>query len=373
MGFSKNQLLINSVIFISLFVLQQIIAFVWASFNLVSIYWNVIIVFTFFVFNKLNVDRSNYYCPILFFVVSVFGALLSHFIGNSLGQCIIKVFYAFLGFVGFLYLDNNKVNTRYFSYLLILLYVFFYFAFYRYDISFRADMNQNLFGHSSSNTIAISLNIVLFVYYIIEKSYSGRTNILLIIHSLINLFLIGIQDSRMGIAVAALLLVLIISDYLGNSAIWRSMSMILVFSVSYFLFDYYYSFLVEHTDIVNIHGYSSYVEDVRSFALTSFFSNMSWAHFFLGYPNNHEFVYGISRTFNAFIDFWSRYGFFPFLLFIYFFIRRVLGYSKNRLQLYVFLPLLLYSSCETLWGGTLWDILMYLFLFYNPKKNNYEY
>lgn len=368
--FLKNKSTYSGFIFIFFFVLQQIISFVSVSYNFVSIYWLTITAIVFIIGINLPLISKKYLEPFIFMLVCFFGALLTLINGNSFGDVLTKSVYSLFAFIGFVYLSEKRLDLRLFDILLISLFVFFYFTFFSLDIIAGDTLYDNLFGHSSSNTIAISLNIVLFVYYILSKSYHENNKIRLLLFSIINLILIVIQNSRAGIIISFILLVLIVSDFFNKKSKRFYISFLLVSLIASFMVYIYLDQLSDIIDIENMQGTKSLEEDIRGTAQQAFFDKMDFNSFLLGYPNGYEFTFGMTRTFNAFLDFWNRFGIIPFLYFLYLFLRRIIYHKNFSISLLYFIPLFVYSLVESLWGGTLWDILIYVFLFYS-KENYY--
>lgn len=239
-----------------------------------------------------------------------------------------------------------------------------------FDEFTRKILSGDLFGTSSSNTIAISLNIILFFYFILKRSYKESNYKVVTFIAIINLVLIIIQGSRAGIVVAFILLLLCLSELFNFKKVY--FPLILFSIISLVVINNNYDKLLEIMELDRMQGLKSIEEDVRGVAQRSFFYNLNFANFFLGYPSGTEFTFEITRTFNAFIDFWNRFGFIPFLSLIIFLLRRIFNYKRFDLSLLFFTPLIIYSLVESLWGGNSWDILIYFLLFYSYKSNEFD-
>jgi len=366
----KNNATLSGLIFVFFFVLQQIISFVYMPYANYQIYRFVIIVFTIIIAVTLPLFKKRYKLPLLFLFICVLGSFITYFNGNSIELCISKALYAFIGYIGFVYISEKRINLRLFNFLIITLYLFFFFSYFRLDNFTRKLIDGNLYGMSSSNTIAISLNIVLMIYYLLNKDYNEKNKRIIVFFALINLILIVIQGSRAGIIVAFILLILTVSDLLNFKSRKRYMFFILTsVLISVIIINMNLDKLGEIVEIQRMQGLRSLQEDIRGTAQRSFFMKMDFSNFLLGYPSNTEFTFEITRTFNAFFDFWSKYGFFPFLFLLILLFNRVIRFKAFNVSLIYFIPFFVYSLVESLWGGNSWDILIYLLLFYSYRKN----
>lgn len=355
----------SGIAFVLLFVVQQIVAFTWIPFKLVSPYW-ILYVLIIGIIIAQNLKRlEKFRGAVLLFGVTLIGSLLTFANGDPIGSYVVKVLYSLIGLVGLYYISTHKINLTVFDILIPVLYVFFYFSFFVFDISTRQDLNENLFGHSSSNTIAISLNVVWIIYYVIARSYGPSTKRrMLLLFSILNLLLIMAQGSRIGIVVAVINLIIIVSDTFRLKYLY----FIVLLVGSVYLFYRYGDLLENIIDVQNMQGVESYYEDVRSRAQAEFFLKMTPTTALVGYPETVEFA-GVNRAFNAFLDFWRHYGLLPFVVLLYFIAKRIRRRKQYTVPLMAFTSLFAYSFFESLWGATLWDILIYLFLFYSYEDN----
>jgi hypothetical protein len=365
----KNNYLSSSFIFVFLFVFQQIIEYTYVSYSLVSVYWLFITISILSIGIYLPFMSIRYRYPLIFTIVTVLGAFSTILNGTNIGIVLIKSFSILFGFIGFVYLSEKKINLYFFDWALVIMYTFFYLSYFVHDEQTRIFLDDDLFDHSSSNTIAISVVITLFFYLMLNQEVrNANISIKIILFSIINLTLVIIQGSRAGIIASSLLFLLSIIDlfYLKFKSINITTLYLvgLIMLLRYFYLDSI-QFFLEFKDMT---GLSSYERDVRSYAQTTFFSRMDLNTFIFGYAPNYDFDFYTTRTFNAFLDFWNRFGLFPFALLIIFFFRRLFLAKDFALPLIYLIPLFFYSMVETLWGGTLWDVLIYLSLFYSYKK-----
>lgn len=367
----KNNHILSGIIFILFFVLPQIILFIFMPYLNVVLYNFIIFIIAFLIGLKLPLYRKRYQAPLFFMLICVVGSFMTILNGSSIGTCIFNAFYAFIGYVGFVFISERRINLRLFNILIITLYIFFFFSFFSLDEFAREAIAGNLFGMSSSNTIAISLNVVLFIYYLLSKDYNKKNKKTIILIATINLILIVIQGSRAGVIVAFIILLLSISELYNFRK--KYFSLIAVSIISIILINMNYDKLNEIVEIDRMQGLKSLEEDVRGTAQRSFFMNLDFYNFFLGYPSGTEFATEITRTFNAFFDFWNSYGFIPFFFLIVFLFQRILQYKNFNINLIYFIPFFIYSFVESFWGGNLWDILIYFLLFYSYKSNEVTY
>lgn len=359
--------------FVAIFVGQQILSFVWKPFTLVSPYWILIIMVTLVVGLRLPLKKYSSSEAFMFALICAICSIITFLNGTSLGEVIVKIFYIFAAFFGFVLLNEKRIELIWFDLLLLFLYVFFYNAYFSKDIVTRLSLDGVFFGHSSSNTIAISLNIVLWLYYVLSQAYGGGNSKKLLFFSIVNIALIIIQGSRAGIAVALLLILLIAFTNFNVKSRW-SKFLVYAFLGGGTIFIIYRALpiLENFVDITNMQGISSYEEDVRSLALSSFFMKLDFSSALIGYDNNYEFVSGITRTFNAFFDFWKTFGLLPMFFLVACIVKRVVRRSEYQISLLCLMPIIAYSFVESLWGGTFWDVIIFVCLFW-PKKSHMNY
>ena len=354
--------------FVAIFVMQQILSFVWKTFTLVSPYWIAIILVTLVVGFKLPLKKYSASEAFNFTLICTISSILTFLNGTSLGEVIIKIFYIIAAYFGYILLNEKRIELKWFDFLLFILYIVFYKTYFSIDMLTRLKLDPDLFGHSSSNTIAISLNIVLWLYYVLNKAYGGANSKKLLLFSIVNLVLIVIQGSRAGIIVALLLLILIAIANFKVKHKWSKFLFYAVFiSGASYLISISLPILENVLDIKNMQGLSSYKEDVRSLAQASFFLNLDFNHALTGYDYKYEFVGGITRTFNAFLDFWKTFGLLPMIFLVVGIVKRIIRRGEYEVSLICLTPIIVYSFVESLWGGTFWDIIIFICLFW-PKK-----
>lgn len=368
--FSKENNIVSTIIFLLLFVVQYIVANTTVSMDLNKTYWLIYFVLIILISPKIGIKGHQYKQERMFLIICIIGALLTYAMGVKYGMVLLKILTIFTGYVGYLYMCNNKIDLRCFSVLFILLYIYFsqmYFSSKTFLVD--SDNEFNLFGHSSSNLIPQALTGVLMFYYFINKKQDGGHLKLILLFSLLNFFFIIVQASRIGVLVSAFLTLIVLFDCYKEDQQYRAryiFSLILIAALSISkigLIDNY--ILTVFDDNIN-----NYEEDVRKIARKSFFEQLNLTSAFLGYPQGTLFG-GLGRTFNAFLDFWSNYGLIPFLSMGFFAFKRIFKYNNYIIPLYMLIPLCIYSYIETLWGGTMWDIWLFIALFYSKKSIQY--
>lgn len=357
-----------SLVFVLLFA-QQIICFQVAPFMLRSSYWIVIFCLTlsigFFLNPVLLKDKQS----IILLSSLLFGSFCSFLNGSSIDHIIIKLFFSFTGYLLFSVMATKKIELRFFDFLLIFLYFFYYCIYFRFDITTRQIYDGFLFGHSSSNTISIVLTTIWTFYFLISKNQGDKTsNLKLLLFSIINLVMIALQGSRMGIIVAIVSVFLILYEIFSFN---KKSRLPLYFILVAFMTSAILSNLDALSMIVELDnmGYEAYGDDVRSDALVSYFNNMTIQGFFFGYNSDVQFD-GLDRTFNAFIEIWRSFGLLPFVVIVFLFIYRLVFRERYKIPFLYLLPLLLYSITESFWGTNFWDMTLYILFFYSHEKFN---
>lgn len=364
------KILLGSILFCLIFVCLQVLAFVNLLSFAITTYIPYLVTFVVIIIaTKLPFTSGKYKVPRTLFVLSVVGAFLSMLSGNGLGDAILKVIYALMGYVGYLYVSEKKIYLNLFPIILTIFYYYFYSVFFYDDSNFRV---ANFFGLSSSNAIAISLNGVFYFYYLLHKYYKKTGPILLLIFSVANLYFIWIQGSRIGVVVAVIFVLLSFYEFFNGKRISRRLltifylliiiiSVVAVFSVYSSIFDTF----VEDNGAVGVDAYEA---DGRSDSVLSFFSNMTVDRFLFGYDISFTFAYDLHRTFNSFLDFWSRYTLIPFVYLLIQLVRRVIRRKEYELPLYTLIPFFLYGMVETVWSGALWDSMLYFSCFLSDRS-----
>lgn len=369
---SNKSAILTTVVAFFLFVLQQVIDFTSNTFRLVDLYWIFIVILVLLIGNKLQYSEHRYKSAFYFMMICVGCSFFTIINGSSIGECVSKAFMSFMGFITFVYIDKKEIDYKTYLILYTLLYVFSYFSYFSFDEFTRRRLDPDLFGHSSSNTIAMYLNVALWFLYVIQIEKKIRKPLLLAAYSILNVYLILLQGSRAGLLVAVILCILILSDFVTERFNVKTAKMKVVSYTLFSMILVYYVFnnmnvIEEFVDVREFQGVSSYEEDARGIAMGAFFSQLNIKTAIFGMPDTTLLLGGLNRTFNAFIDFWRRFGILPFVVLMYLVYCRIKNFKQYSVPLVALLPILFYSLFESLWGGTLWDMLIYISLFYSKK------
>lgn len=364
-----------SYIFVFLFVFQQAISFSIYRFQLVpSLYWTFFYILVLY-FGLRHLSFSNYRKELTFLILLIISSLLGfYYSANTPGSILMRIIFPLIGFFGYKYIKEHKnLSAKPFNVFLLISYVFSYVTYISilrstgYDHSIDGD----IYGVSSSNAIAISINMILFFYYIVNKIYKSKCERYILLFSVFNFVLIYYQESRMGLIVAFIMIVLSLWDNLQvnrerKSRTNKTYYLILtsvIMALSIFVF------FKENATYLSDIGLTKQdiLESGRRDADYAFFNEMTIESFIFGYPDKYEFG-GLFRLFNAFLNFWAKYGILGFVCLIHLVIQRIIHRKEYSLPLISFLPLFVYSFAEIVWGGTLWDSMIFIFLFYNDKQ-----
>lgn len=376
MNVSRNSF--NSLIFIFLFLSPHIVYSIIPSLFVVP-YFLILVISYFlvalFLFNYIS--KKLFLYPFIFTLSFIFIGSLNLFVNNYLS--FFNLISPIIAFLGFTLIFKKKLNLKYFDYVLLILYLYFYLVYFSIlpDLFFRPgfDEDEAVFDNASSNAIPIALNMVLYSYFILNKFYSELNHKKIILFSIINIILILIQQSRVGIIVSLLLLFLVLFDY-NKKYFFLILSATTSILIS--LIGIYFDEILLFLDVVgNINGLEALDEDIRGEAQKSFFDNMTLKHIFFGYPQNHVFAVGIDGeilyTYNVFLDIWNRYGFLQFIIVVLVLLIRVGWFRLYHFPIYYFIPFIIYSFVESLFFPNFWDSLIYLLIF-TPKGfvSNFE-
>lgn len=280
-----------------------------------------------------------------------------------------------LALFGFVFLRKNKFNLSYFNVVLIFFYVYFYFVYYSIlpDLFYRPgfDEDEVVFDNSSSNAIPMALNMILYIYLILNKYFGENRQRIIYIFSAVNLVLALIQQSRAGILIAVLLLGLALYEYKPH--IVKKMYPVLV-TLGIFLALYNYDkFLILAEVLTGDKGLMALSADIRGRAQSYFLMNLDVHSFFFGYPVDTIFAVSgngnaeLNYTYNVLLDVWNRYGFFQFIILLIVLIQRIKNYKKYFFPLYFFIPFIVYSLVESIFFPNFWDCFIYLLIFI-PKE-----
>lgn len=260
------------------------------------------------------------------------------------------------------YIQHFKFQFVILDLFIISLYIYFIFYYFSSLNSFwyRPDYGEGeVFSVSSSNSISISLNIILSIYIILSVYYGKGDTKLILLFSIINIVLILIQQSRMGVAVAFV-------NFLTYFLVIRKVTfskLILLFSFFMILYVIYFNKISNYLNMIG--GINLFVlqADNRTLANTVFFNNLTTYRIFWGYPIDYIYAPGIEYIYNVFLSMWNNYTIFSLIVFIIVFANRCINYKKYFFPLVLFLPFLMYGWVEPRFFPAYWDFFIYLLLF----------
>lgn len=289
--------------------------------------------------------------------------------GTSIGMMLLKIIYVYIGFVGFMMIRNKKMSLWPFDIAMIGLYFFFYKVYYRLLLAGQLLNLDEAFETSSSNAISICLVTCLFIYFLLNKYYNKGRGIVITFFAIINLVLIFLQGSRGGLIVALSQVLLCFWDLLHKTT--KKTKKLLIIAIGGSVVAIVSSYWLLIMDSFNIdqfmHIFQSYDEEARAGLVKYAFSRMDSTKFLLGFSSSEKIDYD-HRTYNAFIDYWLRYGLLPFLMLIFVTIRRVLLRKRFSIPLYYFIPLFLYTFAESYLTYGPWQYLLLVSLFLGEEK-----
>ena len=272
-------------------------------------------------------------------------------------------------YFGYSYLRQHHFSSRILLQVLVLLYVYFYFVYFRDlpDLFLRPGFDEDdyVFDNSSSNAIPISLNFTLLFAAVLSLREQTKPAISLLVFASVNVGLTIIQQSRIGISCAVFLLVVLAG--LKISGQHRAvLGCLLSICITFFLaFD---SALREKLiDAYDLIQALSLIADIRGMAQAEFFNLMRGDRWIFGHPPNTVFAVGadgvILYTYNVILDMWGRYSLVSVITLIVLLARRVLFSRRFRVPLIFMVPLVAYGSVESLFFPNYWDPLIFIVLF----------
>ena len=364
---------LNNVIVVFLFltphIFLSIIPKAYSSFYSVVLYCLALIFFLV----KSKYLSSIYKSEILFAACFIFFGLLNMVIKES--TAFFNIAAPLFGLFGYLYLRRNiNMNINIVKYFFICFYGFFYFVYYSLlpDFFLRPGFDEDaiVFDNSSSNAISMTLDMFLFIYLILNKYYRAYHTNTIFYFSIINLVLVFIQQSRVGLLVAVILFFISFHEF--NKKLAKRFLRVLTFTISILLIYYYKEVLNIYALFFGEYNITNVTEDVRSEARTYFLSNLNLNNFFIGYPDNTIFAGDASSqllyTYNVFLDVWNRYGFINFIILVAVLLYRFYNHRRYYFPLYYFAPFLAYSFVESIFFPNYWDCIIYLLIF-TPIRN----
>lgn len=317
---------------------------------------NIFLMILWYKYLKFKGNLDSLFFTIAFFVL---GLITVYVKGYHFTIAIIPI----ISFFAFCYISRIKYEFKVFSITLIGLYVFFFITYFVHlpALSIRVLPDQP-FEMSSSNTIAISLNILLFIYIILLYYRNVRNDRQLIIYAIINFVLIALQLSRIGVVVAVLNIVLIL--IITRKTSYTKMISVFLLGIIIVIGYSYIKTFMEYSGQI---GVVPYLQGARGLIMFDFFENMTKYEFFWGYPIGTVHYYLTTRDYNVFLRIWNYYTVIGFTLIIFFILFRFINFKKYYLPSILLIPFLFYGMIEELYFPSFWDFSIYLLLFAKKK------
>lgn len=272
-----------------------------------------------------------------------------------------------VAFYGYYYIEDKRINLKTFDYLMLSLYTFFIVTYFMKlpSLFMRVQFDDgSWYGSSSSNAISIILVNVLYIYEVLVYLQKDNRRLQLFAFSLINLFLVIVQQSRAGILISLLFVLWNLFQFRKTSkyTIVRMIPWLLLIISLYWIASNR-ALINEYFDVIGDMSVSSYENDGRNKSVQAYFANMDAKVFLVGYPLDSMEFDNNSYTFNTFIDHWNKYTIIGFLLTIIIVFNRVIRYKRYYFPLVFLVPFFLYGWVEPRYLPNYWDFFIYLMLF----------
>ena len=237
------------------------------------------------------------------------------------------------------------------------------------DLFARVNFDEDayIFDNSSSNAIPLSLNLLTCSFLLFSLNSPKFTlNKTFFYIAVINIIYILIQQSRLGIVISFLILLILMnkSGFRGSKTIKLTILALIIASI-YYLTDTF-------IEIWNSSGFEKLLDNtqnVRYLINLEFYTNLEFSELLFGKKKTSFYVVaGVDQysTFNLFSEIIRMYGIFPLIVLIFFFFKRFKKrnhYKTNAISL----VLLLYAFNESIFIANLSDVVLYVALF---SKNN---
>ena len=320
---------------------------------------------------KLELNLFSHSKPLLAFTFLIFTCSLIVYVYKGGVSQYLVFFGPFFSLIAYNFICKYKIDLRWFNIVFIFFYIYFYLIYFSKlpDLFYRPGFDEDtiVFERASSNGISMALNMTLYAYIILDRYFKQNRKKNLLIIGLINIVLILIQQSRIGIACSLILLLIIIYTYYRQYFKTSGIISVLIFSYTAIKTQ----ILLVFSESI---GLDVDIQDgVRVELVLNFFEYVWNKGFFFGPPLN--FDYGdATYTFNVFLDFWNNYSFFAFAVLISIILLRYINREKYYFPFYYFAPFFLYSMFESIFFPNYWDVIIYLLLFVKekPKFLNYK-
>ena len=268
----------------------------------------------------------------------------------------------YISYIQFKYIRNIQSKLQY---LIFGSYVYFIVVYFSKLPGFinRPGFDENVFYHSSSNTIAIVLNIYLFAYILLGIYHNKLQHKKVILFGIINIILIFIQQSRIGLLVAIIILFIPWLSSLKKKSISKYFFLTFILGILYYCIQLY----LIHSSIGDF-SLDGYLLDSRGLIQFLFFLNLSGDLIFWGYPLDYIYIGEFERVYNMFLLNYNYTTIIGFIIIIYFFFFRILNSKRYFFPTIIILPIVLYGMVEEIFLPMGWDFVLYLALFLKIKS-----
>ncbi|HHT97017.1 MAG TPA: hypothetical protein GXZ90_03885, partial [Clostridiales bacterium] len=275
---------------------------------------------------------------------------------------------------GYIYYKRTRINIKAYDVFFIVLYIYFYITYFALlpDLFFRPTFNEEVYVRASSNVVSQGLNLYLLFYLIAIKGKDILLPRRVIVYSTINLILIIIQGSRAGLIIGFIMFIIVLYYYLKekNTKLpkyyFAPIILLMLLVIIKVGIPYYNSFQDAQISF-------RLSEDIRSVAQKTFLNNLDSSSLYFGYPSGYQFTPslisqgGLTYTYNVALDVWNRYSIFGLFVLLVILFNRILNQKTHKIPLYLIVPILIYSSVESLFLPSYWDVLLFIALFLKKK------
>ena len=366
-----------SFVFILVFLFSRTLYSIISADNINYLYYTLLLSYFIFYLNISNkIIYKKFKEPVFLTLVFVcFG--LFNFIATSEMN-----FFRFIGpisaLIGYIFYETYKFkfDSRAFIGFFIFLYIYFFFEYYLNlpDLFARVKFDEDayIFDNSSSNAIPLSLNLLTCFFLLFNLNSPKFTlNKTILFIAVINIILILIQQSRLGIIVSILILIILMSTSgFKDSKIIKLTILVLVILSIYYLTNTF-------IEIWNSSGFEKLLDktqNVRYLINLEFYNNLEFSELIFGKKKTSFYVVGgIDQysTFNLFSEIIRMYGIFPLITLLFFFFKRFKNrnYYKNNA---ICLVILIYALNESIFIANLSDVILYVALFTKNDLPSYS-
>jgi hypothetical protein len=319
---------------------------------------NIIIFLNLLFSNKFIIESR----PLIFSISLFLLALLVVF--NKDLHWTIPFYYltGYISYIQFKYIGNIQTKLQY---LIVGSYIFFYIVYFSKLPGFinRPGFDESVFYVSSSNTIAIALNIYMLTYVAYGIYHNKLQHKKVILFGIINIILIFIQQSRIGLLVAIIILFIPWLSSLKKKSISKYFFLTFILGIIYYSIQFY---LIDSS--IGDFSLDGYLLDSRGLIQFLFFLNLSGDLIFWGYPLDYIYYAEFERVYNMFLLNYNYTTIIGFIIIIYFFFFRILNSKRYFFPTIIILPIVLYGMVEEIFLPMGWDFVLYLALFLKIKS-----